>query len=81
MRFWTHRSADVWGLGCLVWEVFNGPLQQGSVLKTLAKVMDSLTCHLGGDDAVLWRYLSRYQVAAFIFHFLCVFCHRFQSRW
>lgn len=31
-------SADMWGLGCLIWEVFNGPLQKQSSLKELAKV-------------------------------------------
>lgn len=31
-------SADVWGLGCLIWEVFNGPLVQASSLKSLGEI-------------------------------------------
>ncbi len=32
------RSADMWGLGCLIWEVFNGTLPKTSALKSLGKV-------------------------------------------
>ena len=28
----------MWGLGCLVWEVYNGPLSQVSALRNTAKV-------------------------------------------
>lgn len=34
----SHRSADVWRLGCLIWEVFNGPLPRASSLRSLGKV-------------------------------------------
>ena len=36
--FLFSRATDVWGLGCLIWEVFNQPLPQLSSLKTVAKV-------------------------------------------
>ena len=29
----------MWGLGCLIWEVFNGPLPQSTALKTSIKVI------------------------------------------
>jgi SCY1-like protein 1 len=35
-----NRSADSWGLGCLIWEVFNGLLPEANKLKTIGKV-----CH------------------------------------
>lgn len=28
----------MWGLGCLIWEVFNGPLTQQSSLKNIDRV-------------------------------------------
>ena len=28
----------MWGLGCLVWEVYNGPLTQTSALRNTSKV-------------------------------------------
>ena len=28
----------MWGLGCLIWEVFNGPLPKTSALKAFGKV-------------------------------------------
>ncbi len=34
----VSRSTDMWGLGCLVWEVYNGPLTQVSALRNTAKV-------------------------------------------
>ena len=34
----TDRSSDMWGLGCLIWEVFNGPLPKTSALKAFGKV-------------------------------------------
>ncbi len=38
---WCHncRSADMWGLGCLIWEVFNGSLPRTGALKSLGKVL------------------------------------------
>ncbi|CAH1793037.1 unnamed protein product [Owenia fusiformis] len=38
-------SADMWGLGCLIWEVFNGNLPRTSALKTIGKIPKSLTPH------------------------------------
>ncbi|GAB1599861.1 N-terminal kinase-like protein [Argonauta hians] len=35
-------STDMWGLGCLIWEVFNGPLSRASALKTLGKIPKNL---------------------------------------
>lgn len=32
------RSSDMWGLGCLIWEVFNGQLPRTSSLKVVGKV-------------------------------------------
>lgn len=32
----------MWGLGCLIWEVFNGPLKSPSSLKALGNVRTSL---------------------------------------
>ena len=32
------RSTDSWGLGCLIWEIFNGDLRERTVLKTPGKV-------------------------------------------
>ena len=29
----------MWGLGCLIWEVYNGPLQQSAELKNTNKVL------------------------------------------
>ncbi|XP_058443851.1 N-terminal kinase-like protein isoform X2 [Malaya genurostris] len=47
----TKCSTDMWGLGCLVWESFNGPLRTRSNLKELAGIPKSLTplyCELVG---------------------------------
>ncbi|ALC48061.1 yata [Drosophila busckii] len=47
----TKCSVDMWGLGCLVWEAFNGPLKQRSNLKELEHVpksLQSLYCELVG---------------------------------
>lgn len=33
-----YRSTDMWGLGCLIWEVFNGSLSQINSLKSVGKV-------------------------------------------
>ncbi|XP_074630282.1 N-terminal kinase-like protein [Acropora palmata] len=35
-------SADMWGLGCLIWEVFNGPLQKTGSLKSVGKIPKNL---------------------------------------
>lgn len=32
------RSADMWGLGCLIWEVFNGCLSRTGSLKAVGKI-------------------------------------------
>ncbi|XP_075148764.1 N-terminal kinase-like protein yata isoform X2 [Haematobia irritans] len=47
----TKCSADMWGLGCLVWESFNGPLKSRSSLKdieSIPKSLQSLYCELVG---------------------------------
>ncbi|WAR19539.1 SCYL1-like protein [Mya arenaria] len=31
-------SSDMWGLGCLIWEVFNGPLPRANALKAFGKI-------------------------------------------
>ncbi|XP_067104118.1 N-terminal kinase-like protein isoform X3 [Osmerus mordax] len=38
-------AGDVWRLGCLIWEVFNGPLPRASSLRSLGKVPKSLVPH------------------------------------
>lgn len=35
----TKWSQDMWGVGCLIWEVFNGVLPRSSSLKVLGKVI------------------------------------------
>ena len=40
-------SADVWGLGCLIWEIFNGPLPKSSSLKSVGKIPANLLSHYG----------------------------------
>ncbi|XP_053682714.1 N-terminal kinase-like protein [Sabethes cyaneus] len=47
----TKCSTDMWGLGCLVWESFNGPLKTRANLKELTSIPKSLTplyCELVG---------------------------------
>lgn len=39
---WT---GEVWRLGCLIWEVFNGPLPRTSSLRSLGKIPKSLVSH------------------------------------
>ncbi|XP_031353468.1 N-terminal kinase-like protein isoform X2 [Photinus pyralis] len=49
----TKCSTDMWGLGCLIWEVFNGPLYQQSSLKSLDKIPKQLCplyCELVGAN-------------------------------
>uniref|UniRef100_A0A8C3T265 N-terminal kinase-like protein n=1 Tax=Chelydra serpentina TaxID=8475 RepID=A0A8C3T265_CHESE len=38
-------SADMWRLGCLIWEVFNGTLPRPSSLRSLGKIPKSLVPH------------------------------------
>ncbi|XP_023343193.1 N-terminal kinase-like protein isoform X2 [Eurytemora carolleeae] len=38
----TPWSADTWGLGCLIWEVFNGPLRSMDNLGTLGDIPKDL---------------------------------------
>ncbi|KAL4622977.1 N-terminal kinase-like protein [Arapaima gigas] len=38
-------AADVWHLGCLIWEVFNGPLPRSSSLRSLGKIPKQLVPH------------------------------------
>ncbi|XP_047994716.1 N-terminal kinase-like protein [Leguminivora glycinivorella] len=45
----TKCSSDMWGLGCLIWEAFNGPLKSQPALKTLdsiPKQLCTLYCEL-----------------------------------
>lgn len=35
----VFSSTDMWGLGCLVWESYNGPLQNRSNLKDMNEVI------------------------------------------
>uniref|UniRef100_A0A673AY11 N-terminal kinase-like protein n=1 Tax=Sphaeramia orbicularis TaxID=375764 RepID=A0A673AY11_9TELE len=39
------KRGEVWRLGCLIWEVFNGPLPRASSLRSLGKVPKSLVPH------------------------------------
>ncbi|EAT39222.1 AAEL008954-PA [Aedes aegypti] len=51
LKSMTKCSTDMWGLGCLVWEAFNGPLRSRSNLKDLASIPKSLAplyCELVG---------------------------------
>ncbi|XP_078516995.1 N-terminal kinase-like protein isoform X2 [Lissotriton helveticus] len=38
-------SADMWRLGCLIWEVFNGPFPRPSSLRSLGKIPKLLVPH------------------------------------
>ncbi|KAM9795442.1 N-terminal kinase-like protein [Neosynchiropus ocellatus] len=38
-------AGEVWRLGCLIWEVFNGPLPRNSSLRSLGKIPKSLVPH------------------------------------
>ncbi|XP_034250810.1 N-terminal kinase-like protein [Thrips palmi] len=52
-RLITKCSTDMWGLGCLIWEVFNGPLPVQSSLQQLEKVPQQLSgvyCELVGAN-------------------------------
>ncbi|XP_046462437.1 N-terminal kinase-like protein [Daphnia pulex] len=53
LKFATKWSADMWGLGCLIWEVFNGSLKSSSSLKILGnipKLLTSVYCELVGAN-------------------------------
>uniref|UniRef100_U5EYR2 N-terminal kinase-like protein n=1 Tax=Corethrella appendiculata TaxID=1370023 RepID=U5EYR2_9DIPT len=43
LRSSTKCSSDMWGLGCLVWEAFNGPLKARGNLKDLSSIPKTLT--------------------------------------
>lgn len=52
-RFVTKCSTDMWGLGCLIWEAFNGPLPQQAALKDLGNIPKQLStvyCELVGGN-------------------------------
>ncbi|XP_072519011.1 N-terminal kinase-like protein [Salminus brasiliensis] len=38
-------AGEVWRLGCLIWEVFNGPLPRASSLRSLGKIPKQLVPH------------------------------------
>uniref|UniRef100_A0A3Q1CQ21 N-terminal kinase-like protein n=1 Tax=Amphiprion ocellaris TaxID=80972 RepID=A0A3Q1CQ21_AMPOC len=38
-------AGEVWRLGCLIWEVFNGPLPRASSLRSLGKIPKALVPH------------------------------------
>ena len=44
---YPFRSADSWGLGCLIWEVFNGSLSRAASLKTVGQIPKTLIPHYG----------------------------------
>uniref|UniRef100_A0A1B6CN54 N-terminal kinase-like protein n=1 Tax=Clastoptera arizonana TaxID=38151 RepID=A0A1B6CN54_9HEMI len=49
----TKCSTDMWGLGCLMWEVFNGPLVKKSALRGIENLPKSLSgayCELVGAN-------------------------------
>ncbi|XP_075223189.1 N-terminal kinase-like protein yata [Lycorma delicatula] len=49
----TKCSTDMWGLGCLIWEVFNGPLPRQSALKDIQNIPKSLSgayCEMVGAN-------------------------------
>ncbi|XP_057365193.1 N-terminal kinase-like protein [Daphnia carinata] len=49
----TKWSADMWGFGCLIWEVFNGSLKSSSSLKAIGNIpkqLASVYCELVGAN-------------------------------
>jgi len=38
-------SSDAWGLGCLIWEIYNGALQNAADLKNIKKIPKPLVIH------------------------------------
>ena len=57
-------SADIWGLGCLIWEIFNGSLPKSSSLKSVGKIPGNLLGHYG--ELVSASPKSRPEPAKFI---------------
>jgi len=52
-RLVTAWSTDMWGLGCLIWEVFNGSLKSPTSLKSLGnipKLLGAVYCELVGAN-------------------------------
>ena len=47
--FMFYRSVDMWGMGCLIWEVYNGPLSQSMDLKTVNNVSVGLGLSINYD--------------------------------
>ncbi|XP_035742235.1 N-terminal kinase-like protein isoform X1 [Vespa mandarinia] len=50
----TKCSIDMWGLGCLIWETFNGPLNTLTQLKNISKIPKQLAAvyqELTGNNA------------------------------
>ncbi len=43
LRHATKWSVDMWGLGTLIWESFNGPMSSPASLKSINSVGNSLT--------------------------------------
>ena len=39
----TTAEQDMWGLGCIVWEVFNGPLQSANDLGRIGNIPKKLS--------------------------------------
>lgn len=49
----TKCSSDMWGLGCLIWETFNGTVHQQSAFKAMDKIpkqLSTLYCELVGAN-------------------------------
>jgi len=38
-----NRNIDSWGLGCLIWEIFNGTLYEQEKLKGLGKISKKIS--------------------------------------
>lgn len=38
----AYSSTDMWGLGCLIWEAYNGTLKNQPSLKTVDKIPKQL---------------------------------------
>ena len=39
------RSMDMWGLGCLIWELYNGILPRTASLKSVGKIPRNVVTH------------------------------------
>lgn len=53
---YSFRAADMWGLGCLIWEVFNGHLDESFSLKNTQKV--SILFELSNYCISLFQYFD-----------------------